>query len=429
MSIQKGLGHAISTHVPKLSLVLLVGQLFFAPHVFAKTLLLDQAVNNTLKNNPSLRVFPLRQQGLVGEKKTASLNPAMNIGAEIENFSGTGELSGIKGLETTVSLSSVLELGDKRAARMSLVDEKANNVDIESEIESLDLIGEVTRRFTEVLNVQARLDLAIESLNLANEALEEVTKRVNAAIAPAADMGRAKAAVQQAELNISLIKQQLSASRMALANLWGSLQPEFSDVAGSLYTFKQAKPFEQLFELVKQNPSIRFYAAESRIRDAEIRLAKTQSVADLSWSVGIRRNEEINQSALVAGFSMPLFSGKRAQGRIESALAAKNEVIFREESTLLSLHTQLYKAYTGREQSIAAVNQLKSEIIPNLRLSLEQTQTAYRRGLYSYLDLLSARRELLQAKQALIDSATAAVRYGIEVEQLTAVPLTAEASL
>ncbi|EGL53988.1 outer membrane protein [Methylophaga aminisulfidivorans MP] len=158
-------------------------------------------------------------------------------------------------------------------------------------------------------------------------------------------------------------------------------------------------------------------------------MAKTQSVADLSWSVGIRRNEEINQSALVAGFSMPLFSGKRAQGRIESALAAKNEVIFREESTLLSLHTQLYKAYTGREQSIAAVNQLKSEIIPNLRLSLEQTQTAYRRGLYSYLDLLSARRELLQAKQALIDSATAAVRYGIEVEQLTAVPLTAEASL
>ncbi|HEC75017.1 MAG TPA: TolC family protein, partial [Methylophaga aminisulfidivorans] len=63
------------------------------------------------------------------------------------------------------------------------------------------------------------------------------------------------------------------------------------------------------------------------------------------------------------------------------------------------------------------------KIIPNLTKSLQQTKYAYQRGLYSYLDFLTARQELLAAKQDRIDAAEAALLYTAEIEQLTAQPL------
>lgn len=388
------------------------------------SLRLSQAMQRTLEQHPALQVFPLRQTQLEANKKTANLKPAYVVGAEVENVAGTGELSGVKSLETKVSLSSVWELGGKRQARVDLVEENSSVVSVERKIKSLDLLGSVTRLFIDVLNRQERVELAKESLSLARDTLAEVNKRVRAAVAPSADKGRAEAAVQQAELTLLAEQQQLDTEKMALANLWGSYRPDFDTVAGSLYNFGEARPFDVLFEQVKLNPDIELFAAQTRVRDAEIRLARTQQTANLSWSVGIRRDEGLNDSALVAGISMPLFSEQRAQGDIEAALAARNQVSYRRDEKILALHTQLYRAYSGREQAITTTKKLHEQIIPNLEKSLAQTKQGYQRGLYSYLDYLTARQDLLKAKRALIEAAAAALHDQAEIEQLTAEPLT-----
>ena len=388
-----------------------------------KALGLREAMQQTLQQHPSLQVFPLRQQQLEAQKKTANLKPAYVAGAEVENVAGTGELSGIKSLETRVTLSSVLELGGKRLSRVELVEQQSEVVRVERKVKALDLLGQVTRRFINVLNSQERVKLAEIGLELAQTTLAEVDRRVSAAVAPKADLGRAEAAVQQAELTLLAEQRQLEANRMALANLWGSYQPAFDTVSGSLYSFNEAVPFDALFSKAQQNPQIEMFAAETRIRDAEVRLARTQQVADLTWSVGIRRDEGIDDTALVAGISMPLFSRERAQGRIEEALAARNEVTYRRQDLLLQLHTQLYRAYSGRSQAIISIQKLQEQIIPKLNTSLEQTREGYQRGLYSYLDLLTVRQDLLNARRAVIEAATAALTYEDEIEQLTAEPL------
>lgn len=388
-----------------------------------KALGLREAMQQTLQQHPSLQVFPLRQQQLEAQKKTANLKPAYVAGAEVENVAGTGQLSGIKSLETRVTLSSVLELGGKRLSRVELVEQQSEVVRVERKVKALDLLGQVTRRFINVLNSQERVKLAEIGLELAQTTLAEVDRRVSAAVAPKADLGRAEAAVQQAELTLLAEQRQLEANRMALANLWGSYQPAFDTVSGSLYSFNEAVPFDALFSKAQQNPQIEMFAAETRIRDAEVRLARTQQVADLTWSVGIRRDEGIDDTALVAGISMPLFSRERAQGKIEEALAARNEVTYRRQDLLLQLHTQLYRAYSGRSQAIISIQKLQEQIIPKLNTSLEQTREGYQRGLYSYLDLLTVRQDLLNARRAVIEAATAALTYEAEIEQLTAEPL------
>ena len=389
------------------------------------TLTLTQAIKQTLQKNPSLKAFKYRQLSLAGQQKTQALAPAYELGFEVENFAGTGGLSGVKGAEFTVSLSSVIEMGDKREARIGVVSHRSILLTAQKKIETLTLLGEVTRRYIKVLNEQELLILANAATTLAEETLVEVEKRSNAGITPAAEVNRAMAAFGTAKLTAYAQQQQLDIAKRALAMLWKETTPTFTAVVGDLYQFPTDVDFNRLFAKVKQNPAIALFVSEQRLIDAELLLARSQSSGDVKWSVGLRQNQEINETSLVAGFSMPLFSAKRNYGAVSSALAAKDESTARKEAALLKLHAQLYRAYASRKQAIFTANNLKNHIVPLLEQALNDAQAAYKVGRYSYLDYLTAREELLFAKRALIDSASSALRFGADIEQLIAEPLTA----
>ncbi len=389
------------------------------------TLTLDAALKRAIEQNPSLKVFDFRNTALSGQMDIATLKPAYELGFEAENFSGSDELSGFDGAELTVSLSSILEMGDKRAARRGIVSSSRSVLDAQRQVESLELLGEVTRRYVNMLAIQEQVSLAREANDLADDTLNIVKKRAKAGATPDAEVKRAQAAAAQAQLTLLSTQQQLDYLKISLAALWGDTSPDFTSVEGDMYQFGTDVEFNTLFARMEKNPAIRIFAAEERLRDAEIRVAKTQSKADISWSVGVRRFQENNDSALVAGFSMPLFSSKRNSGAVSTALAQRNEISVQKEAALLSMHTQLFRAFHNRRQAILAAKELQSTIIPALSDALKETQTAYQRGRYGYLEYVSARQELLNARRTLIESASSALTYGAEIEQLTAEPLSA----
>ncbi|MBR9910276.1 MAG: TolC family protein [Gammaproteobacteria bacterium] len=389
------------------------------------TLTLDTALKRTIEQNPSLKVFDFRNAALNGQMEIATLKPAYELGLDAENFSGSDELSGFDGAELTVSLSSVLEMGDKRAARQGIVSSSRSVLNAQRQVESLELLGEVTRRYVDVLALQEQVSLAKEANELAGETLNIVKKRAKAGATPDAEVKRAQAAAAQAHLTLLATQQQLDYLKVSLAAFWGDTLPNFASVEGDLYDFGTDVEFNTLFAKIEKNPAIRFFAAEERLRDAEIRIAKTQSKADISWSVGVRRFQANDDSALVAGFSMPLFSSKRNSGAQSTALAQRNEISMQKEVALLSMHTQLFRAFHNRRQAILAAKELQSTIIPALSAALKETQTAYERGRYGYLEYVSARQELLNARRTLIESASSALTYGTEIEQLTAEPISA----
>ncbi len=128
---------------------------------------------------------------------------------------------------------------------------------------------------------------------------------------------------------------------------------------------------------------------------------------------------------MVAGFSIPLFSATRNSGAVRSAIAARDEVEVRRDVALLNLRTQLFNAFQNRQQALVTIDTLQTRTIPLLAEVLSETQAAYENGRYSYLEWVTAREELLTARSTLIDAATAALRHGADIEQLTAEPLLA----
>jgi len=387
-------------------------------------LTLDKAIERTLAQNPKLYQFTLVRQSILAQRETSELSPGFMLGLDVENAEGSGAMKGMDAAEVTLSLSSVIELGDKRTSRITVVDASMGVFELTRQAQTLDVLGELTSAFIRSLSTQEMLNLSIEAVKLSEALYKKVRKRAQRGAASDAEVMRARAMLTQARLQHSNILKKLERQKIALSTYWGETQPTFSNLQGDLFAFGQEFAFDALYEKVKKSPAIEVFASEKRLKNAELRLAKSQSSADLSWQFGVRRFEETGDSALTFGLSIPLFSESRNRGEVKSALAKRNAVEFKRIDTLLSLHDQLFKAYSLRQQNMDAYRQLKNSVIPDLEQALTLTRAAYVRGRLKYQDWIAAQQELLSAKQQMIESASAALLNQAIIEQLTAEPLT-----
>jgi cobalt-zinc-cadmium efflux system outer membrane protein len=392
------------------------------------SLSLQQAIKNTLDNNPELKVFQYRQAALEGLVNTAQLSPALELNVSADNVAGSDEYSGTDQAEWTVSLSSTLELGGKQKARVALANSGLGRLEAQLQVQALATLGDVTRSYIQVLAAQERLALAQSSYAISQQTLTQVKSRAKAGAAPKAEVLRAQAARDHAKLKLAAQQQMLGALKVALAAQWGDTQVDFNQVNGSLYEFGQDSQFAALLEQLKQNPALEVFAAQARLQKAQLRLTQTQARGDIGWSLGVKQFQQSNSTALVAGLSMPLFSGSRNSGALQTAHAQLDEASAKQDAALLRLRTQLYQAYSNRQQAIYTANTLAKNVVPTLTKALKETRKAYESGRYRYLDYVSAQQDLLSAQGALIDAAASALTFGAEIEQLSAQPLSLKAA-
>jgi len=388
-----------------------------------KALNLQEAIKSTLSKFPDLNVFQFRQDALNGQLQTAQLKPGFELNVSADNVAGSDEYSGTDQAEWTVALSSTIELGGKTKARVALANSGLGRLEAQQQVQALATLGNVTRQYIQVLAAQERVVLAKTSFTLTQQTLNQVKKRAKAGAAPKAEVLRAQAASIHAQLKLTAQQQSLDSLKVALAAQWGDTQVTFSQVNGNLYEFGQDTSFAELLEKLKQNPALEVFAAQERLQAAQLRLAQTQSSADIGWSLGVKQFQQSNSNALVAGMSMPLFSGSRNKGAVRRAHAQLNEAAANKDAALLRLRTQLYQSFSRRQQAINNANTLRKEVVPTLTLALKETQKAYENGRYRYVDYVSAQQDLLSARGALIDAAAAALTFGAEIEQLSALPI------
>jgi cobalt-zinc-cadmium efflux system outer membrane protein len=254
---------------------------------------------------------------------------------------------------------------------------------------------------------------------LSQSLLKTVQSRSAKGATPEAEVKRAKAALVRAELQLAASMSQFERQKVTLAQFWGVSDPAFTTLSGTLFQYREAEKFDQLFARIQSSPSLQVFLTETRVQEANLTLAKANARSDLTWQIGVRRMEESSDTAFVAGISVPLFSGRRNQGGVRAAEAQRDSAATAEKAALLRLHSELFQAFTLRAQSIDAVSRIKGTAIPALESALELTQRAYRNGRYRYQDLIAAQQELLMAKQSLIESASTALISQAVIEELT----------
>lgn len=392
----------------------------------SESISLRDALEAVLEANPRLDSFPFREEALRGQRDTAALTPPLRVTGGAEEFLGSGALQDFSATEINIGLSQVLEMGDKREARIAVLDQHLGLLEAEQRVVELDLLGETTQRFIDVSAAQEYYALQQQATILARQTIELLEPLLQAGRVPRLELDRAEAARIRAEAAEAMAQARLESAKIRLASMWGEIDPNFDTVDANLLVVGEAGSLSRLLAQLENNPEIEIYATEARLREAELQQALSRRQADIEWSAGLRHLQELGDTGFTVGVSIPLFSRARAGGAIREARANRNEVEARRAVLLNRMRGEISSLHQELLQTIAEVNLLDSEVLPRLQTVLEQSRSAYESGTYSYLELITAQQEYLDAELALINSAANAHRLRAEIETLSGQALTAQ---
>lgn len=389
-------------------------------------LTLRNAMEATLRLHPQLKRFPIKREGIEGERDIAGLRPPLSFNAGIEDALGTGNLSGLSGAEMSLSFSRIVELGNKRIARVGVADSRLAMLEIEQSIAELDLLAEVSYRFIDVAASQERVNLQRQARELAQETLTFLEPLVEAGRSPEFELGRARARLTNAETAERFAENILEAARITLSTMWQSHNPTFTLVESDFFAVGEAGSINNLLIALLNNPSIELFASEGRLLEARLRETQAQQSSNVQWGAGIRHLKEIDDTGLMFNFSIPLGAKERASGAIRTAQANLAELEYTREAALNAMRGQLLSLHIQLQQALYEVGVLQNDVLPQLTEVLNQTRSFYEAGNYSYVELISAQREYLDAQHSLINSAANAHRLRTEIERLSGLPLTGQ---
>ncbi|MBB3911850.1 TolC family protein [Sphingomonas desiccabilis] len=378
-------------------------------------LTLEQALDLAGANAPGIRAADAGVRAAEAQRRVAGQRPNPSVNVEVENVVGTGAYSGIRGAETTVGMSLPLELGGKRSARIAVADTQTARARLAAVTARADLRLRVTQAYNEAVASERRLLIARDQQRIATEGLRAANVRVRAGRASPLEEQRADVVRINADTALAQSERAVTLARANVARLIGR------DPAGlDLGWFDRVGARPRLPAGPEGTLALAAAEAEVATANAQVRLARSQRVPDLTLSAGVRRLEATNDVAAVFGVSLPIplfnngragIDAARAQG--EQAEALRRVALLDAQRAIATAETDLAHA----EANARAVNG------PALAAAQEATRIArigYREGKFGQLDLLDAERTLAQTRSAAIDALAAYHDAEARLERLTA---------
>ncbi|WP_421930814.1 TolC family protein [Phenylobacterium sp.] len=340
-----------------------------------------------------------KAQGLA---RQAGALPNPTLGVEFENFSGSGPFKGTDLAETTASIGQTLELGGKRSARVSAGRAEIDAARARSVQVSAEFAFDLAQSYALAEASERRMQLASETLTLAQEDARIATALVEAGREADVRRVQAQAGVQAAKANVDAAR---SARVTAFANLTamsGSPVPLTSIPTSLLAQAERTAPGP------RPDPTASpAYLAAQGAREAaarRVRVEGSRAIPDVEVSVGLRRFQADDATAIVAGFStsLPLFD--RNRGNINAAQADLAATDARLNGARLDAEAA---AGASQDREIAAQSRLLAarESEQSADEAYRLTRLGFEGGKLDLIEVLNARRALTEARTQTIDAA------------------------
>lgn len=374
---------------------------------------LAEALELSGASAPTLEAANAGQRAATAQRQLAGLRPNPSLVAESGNVVGSGIYQGTQSAETTVGMSLPVELGGKRAARIGVAAAGSVRAQIDSDIAAADLRLRVTQAYTDALAANRRADAAAEQVGVATEVLRAARARVAAGRASPIEAQRGELALINAEAESS------RATRIAVLAR-GNLSRFIGRPADTLdTTWFERVVLPRASTEPASTLSVAVARADVSAAEAQIALARSQRISDVTVSAGARRLEQTNDTAAVFGVTIPLaiFNGGSANVAVATANRDRAEALHR--AAVLDAEREVATAETDLANAVAAA---RIAMGPALAAATEAARIArigYREGKFGQLDLLEAERSLLQTRNAAVDALAAYHDAVARLERLT----------
>ncbi len=384
---------------------------------------LERAVSAALSLSPVLAAAATGVSASEARLDQAGLYANPEFGLELENFGGSGDFSSFDATETTFAFSQPLLLGGKIAGRKGVAGADLALATRDLDAVRLDVAAVATIAFNNVIVAQERVRLTEELAELARSFGDTVRARVEAGKVSPVEEIRARAAVARAQVEVAKAKRALAATRVRLAESWGSSDPQFSRAVGRLPHPAPPPPRSSLNEMLLQTPEMARLTEELDRREQMIKLEKARGVPDLKLTLGPRNYQETGGWAWVGGVSMPLPIFDRNQGARRAAEFELERTRHDVTARRVALEGRLSRILERLRAAGEEARSYELEIMPASIEAFEAMSLGFREGKFGFLEVLDAQRSLFEATLLHLESRQRYAAARTELERLVGRPL------
>lgn len=346
-------------------------------------------------------------QAAQGLAQQAAVLPNPQVNIQSENFAGTNSFNRISPIQNTVSVSEVIEIGGKRHSRIA-----AGKADLEAarlgyRLTKTDFAHDLAISYAAAELAQDRADLVAEELRRAQEDLRIARALFDAGRESDLRALQAQAAVTSAQADLEEARANATEALIRVSTLVGVAEP-YTAVGPSLLKLASTLPIPSP-EPSWTPPAV--VAAESQREAAAHRVdfERKRAISDLTLSVGARRLPGEDANAWVAGMSVALPIFDRNRGAVAARLAELSAADARLNAARLEASANWRVAVS---QARAADNRLKAseETETTAREAYRLSRIGYDAGRTPLIELLAARRGLIDAQLRSLDARFARIR-------------------
>ena len=359
-------------------------------------LTLKSAVEIAIKSNPELEVLRKEVTARESVKLQSSLYPNPVFDIEAENILGQEDFSGFKGSEITAKVSQDILLAGKISKRTKIAEADISLAEWDYEIKRLDVITNVRKVFVSALSTQTIIEKNKELINISNELISNLEKRVEAGKISPAEVSRAMIILNSLQIELNRLQSEYDISIVELKSLLYQPELSFTSLEDNMEAVFELPDFNSLVLQLGNNPILKRYEREYQKQQAVINYEESKSVPDINISAGYKRLNEAKANTFLIGASIPLPLFDRNQGSIQEAMIRYDQKKIEKESIENKLRLNLGVLYNRFKSLLNISEQLKNNSIPKAHETFNIIKEGNLSGRFAILDVIDAERTLFE---------------------------------
>lgn len=365
---------------------------------------LSELLRRAQAASPVLSASEAEVRAAQGLADQGSVRPNPIVGVEVEDFAGSKPFQAFDRTQTTFTASLPLELGGKRAARVQAGRAEVTAAQARAAQTRAQLAYDIAVGYAAAEAAQARTELAVQDLVRAQEDLR--VARILVKSGKEADLRAV-----QAQAGVSAAQAAVEVGRADAADALGRL----SVLAGVASPFTTPGPailmddtlnLAPVQPLAETAPSLLVARAERDAAARRVVVEKTKASPDVTLSLGVRRLNEFGATDVVAGASAPLPLFDRNRGGTAAAGAQLNAAEARLRGAELEAQAD-WASGVRRISSAAATLKAADAQEEAAGEAYRLTRIGYGAGKTPLIEVLSARRALLEAQNRTLEAKVA----------------------
>jgi outer membrane protein, heavy metal efflux system len=386
--------------MPWLLLAMLYTAGYASAQVPGEPLALEQCIEIALRDNP--RVLSARE---AHRASLARINQARALPQPVFSYDsdlqpGIADLRGSG--ESYIGFSQTVEFPGRRSLRGRIAAAASEQVGVDIGLARLDLAFDVKEAFNGLLLAEERLKHAEQDLDLSREFLQHTEARHEAGDLAQVEVLRARLEVTKGEAALRAGSNEVAVARAQLNFHLGRPASAPVQITGEL----KRPPVTANVDTLKRD------ALSSRPELKRLQLALSEeglrerhaSLANLpDLDVGVARHRirgEMTSWDLTFSVPVPLFFWQARKGEVAEARAMQSTIARETEHWRAAIELEVERSYTNAVTAQHQIRLMEDTLLAQAQEVYDMFAFSYQEGEIGGLELIEARRGLLEARQA-----------------------------